>query len=479
MASGVRRRFSFPGALFAPFILWFLMPFLVGGGPRTLLPGGRVFRWNPSERVKYLMDKDLSDPEWAGIAAVVRDSFTKWEEISTASLKIENPGSGFLDEDVTVSNFGVITNLPRPENPIVLDADGSIIDSLLGAGASNTVLGFSGIRASNSQSLNYIYGFALLNGLQTAQAARFASVTLHEIGHLLGLDHTQAGRAMAGGILADNSLVPVMYPFAQLFGPSAPLRDDVAWFSWLYPEADFRATTGTIKGTISRPTGTPIGGVNVVAVQVALGVDESFIESSEETVSVVSDFLIKGDGSYELPGLSPGQYVVFIEPLEPAFVGGSSVGPFDTRFTNFPKDYYNGEGEAGFLEDDPTQMVAIDVGAGETLTAIDLMLNEPVNQLDLLEDDGEMLFTFQEGFSFPFWGKSDLPPRTSPPSKLDLGPLEVHSPEQNRVLVTWGVWPPAPEADRPRRCEAVSGCTPFATSRLAPLLPTTCRRSLH
>ncbi len=406
MASGVRRRFSFPGTPFAPFILWFLMPFLVGGGPRTLLPGGRVFHWNPSERVKYLMDKDLSDPEWAGVAAVVRDSFTKWEEISTASLKIENPGSGFLDEDVTVSNFGVITNLPRPENPIVLDADGSIIDSLLGAGASNTVLGFAGIRASNSQSLNYIYGFALLNGLQTAQAARFASVTLHEIGHLLGLDHTQAGRPMAGGILADNRLVPVMYPFAQLFGPSAPLRDDVAWFSWLYPEADFRATTGTIKGTISRPTGTPIAGVNVVAVQVALGVDESFIESSEETVSVVSDFLIKGDGSYELPGLSPGQYVVFIEPLEPAFVGGSSVGPFDTRFTNFPKDYYNGEGEAGFLEDDPTQMVAIDVGAGETLTAIDLMLNEPVNQLDLLEDDGEMLFTFQEGFSFPFWGKS-------------------------------------------------------------------------
>ena len=75
--------------------------------------------------------------------------------------------------------------------------------------------------------------------------------------------------------------------------------------------------------------------------------------------------------------------------------------------------------------------------------------------------------------------RADLPPRTSPPSKLDLGPLEVHSPEQNRVLVTWGVWPPAPEADRPRRCEAVSGCTPFATSRLAPLLPTTCRRSLH
>ncbi len=79
-------------------------------------------------------------------------------------------------------------------------------------------------------------------------------------------------------------------------------------------------------------------------------------------------------------------------------------------------------------------------------------------------------------FSIPF---NDLPPRASPPSKLDLGPLEVHSREQNRVLETWGVWPPAPAADRPRRCEAVSGCTPFATSRLTPLLPTTCRRSRH
>ncbi len=35
--------------------------------------------------------------------------------------------------------------------------------------------------------------------------------------------------------------------------------------------------------------------------------------------------------------------------------------------------------------------------------------------------------------------ESDLPPRTSPPSNLDPGALEVHSTEQNRVLVTWGV----------------------------------------
>ena len=382
------------------------MPLLIGGGPRTLLPEGRVFRWNPAEPVRYRMDKDLSDPEWAGVADIVRESFSKWEQVSTASLRIENPAPGFLDEDVTASNFGSVTNLPRPENPIVFDADGTIIDSLLGAGASDTVLGFAGIRSSDPQTLSYLYGFALLNGLQTGQAARFASVTLHEIGHLLGLDHTQAGRAMAGGILADNRLVPVMYPFAQLFGPDAPLRDDVAWFSWLYPEEDFGATTGTIKGTISRPTGTLLEGANVVAVQVSPGGGESLVESSEEMVSVVSDFLIKGDGSYELPGLTPGQYVVFIEPLEPAFVGGSSVGPFDTRVTNFPKDYYNGEGESGFLEDDPTQMVAIGVGAGETVTGIDLILNEPVNQLELLEDDGEMLFVFPEGFSFPFWGKS-------------------------------------------------------------------------
>ena len=52
----------------------------------------------------------------------------------------------------------------------------------------------------------------------------------------------------------------------------------------------------------------------------------------------------------------------------------------------------------------------------------------------------------------------DLPPRTSPPSKLDPGPFEVHSKGSGPVPATWGVGPLAPEADRPRRCEADAGC---------------------
>ncbi|MDA2928134.1 hypothetical protein MYX78_13070, partial [Acidobacteria bacterium AH-259-G07] len=38
------------------------------------------------------------------------------------------------------------------------------------------------------------------------------------------------------------------------------------------------------------------------------------------------------EGSYVIPGLLPGSYLIFIEPLLPSFTGGSRVGPFDNRF---------------------------------------------------------------------------------------------------------------------------------------------------
>ena len=119
---------------------------------------------------------------------------------------------------------------------------------------------------------------------------------------------------------------------------------------------------------------------------------------------MVSDFLVTDDGSYQLPGLPPGSYVVFIEPLDPEFTEGSSVGPYDVRFTGFPKDYYNGAGESGTSKDDPAEKVVVEVGAGEVVSGIDLRTNEEVNRLSLLEDDGEMIFEFPAGFSFPFFG---------------------------------------------------------------------------
>ncbi len=240
---------------------------------------------------------------------------------------------------------------------IIFDHDGQITEDIFGAGSSSNVLGFASAVRLDSQGKTFDYAFAVLNGPNSTDVL-FAPTILHELGHLIGLDHTQTGFEFAESVTsADNTSVPVMYPILQWQGTRVLLRDDIAWVSWLYPTPEFRTTTGTITGKVLRASGAPLLGANVVAVQV-----QDLGESRNERVSVVSDFLVNSDGSFEIPGLTPGNYYVFVEPIDPGFIMGSSVGPYEQRFTSFAKDYFNDPGEGS--EEDPLLKTVVAVPSG-------------------------------------------------------------------------------------------------------------------
>jgi hypothetical protein len=388
------------------FVCLIMVSLLFAGGPRAVF-NNQALKWNVNNLntfpVRYVMDNGpLGALTQDQGAVLVRQGFQKWEDVSTSSMKFSD--HGVLDMDIVTDNYEsfVFTGQPRPDNPVIFDSDGSIIDDQFGVGSKESVLGFAVEPNSDLDTLEFLSGWMVLNGTLASPIGLFPRVIAHEIGHLIGLDHTQINSSLAFNFNStDDVLVPVMFPFAFPNGPDGPIRDDIAWVSWLYPSGNFQSSTGTIKGNILRRTGGALQGANVVAVQV----DAQGQESREEVVSVVSSFL-GTEGRYEIPGLAPGDYAVFIEPLNPLFVAESGVGPFDSRLTNFPKDYYNGSNESGGDTDDPTQKTLLTVGAGQALLAVDLIANEPLRPLADLKDDDEIPFEFPEGFTFPFFGTS-------------------------------------------------------------------------
>ena len=363
------------------------------GLPIATTPSGNFVRWHST--VTYTPDRgslgSLSNDQ---AVALVSDIFGTWKNVPTASLNIQQ--DGLLSQDVTAANYlSFYRNRADGLHPVIFDSDGSIIDAIFGNGAHQNTLGF-GVPywtvSSTDQSIDggITDADSVLNGAfiggrgDTVQIPldQFKTTFVHELGHFLGLGHSQINLGLAfDRNFSNDQPVPLLFPFSLSNQLPVLTEDDKAQISRLYPNPAMTSSTGTIRGRILLPDGTtPFQGANVIARRI----DDPITVA----VSSISGFRYRGTGSnanfgstdtslqgvYEINNLPPGNYTVEVEPIYPEFIGGSGVGPLDPPADlPGPSEYYSGAAESS--NDGPATAAIVAVGAGQALDNINIILN--------------------------------------------------------------------------------------------------------
>jgi hypothetical protein len=356
--------------LAAAFVAALPLAALAGGplsicGPATQPSTSNVAVKYPTATVTLRLDQGTLGPLTnAQARTLVSDAVALWNNVPTSTIDIAVSTSA-LSTDVVSTNVSTYYNqFNDGVNPVIYDTDGTIIDSVFGGGASDSVLGFAGSRGTGC---SYTEGQAVMSGKLLSLAnptpfnrispAQMANVITHEIGHLIGLDHTQIDGAQ--GLSSSN--YPMMYPVA--YRSSTTLHeDDVAAVSALYPASNVDAVYGTLSGTFTTSGGSPLPGANIWA------------QGTGGTFSNVSDYLAQGNGAFSLK-LPPGTYTLHAQAIETGFTAGSSVGPYSESIADasFQPPFYssaNGGGSAFAVAlggGTPTQ-VTITAGCSGTVT---------------------------------------------------------------------------------------------------------------
>jgi hypothetical protein len=137
----------------------------------------------------------------------------------------------------------------------------------------------------------------------------------HEIGHLLGLDHSAV-------------LSAVMYPYVGTGAAAAIDSDDRIAIAAVYPKADAQPVGATLKGSVVGSTGA-IFAAQVVAVNA----------NGEPVATGLSD----QSGQFELRGVPAGDYRLYAEPLDGPVDPNNLAGIYRlAKSDSFPTEFLAG-----------------------------------------------------------------------------------------------------------------------------------------
>lgn len=296
-------RISRRTVLHAPFIIAALGVLAVGGTAYSfvrLTTGDNVtgLHWASSPARYTIQSAGSKDvPDQSG-AQAIRLAFATWSAVDGSGERlVEDPTNSnmakvhandgvnlvFFDETNATGLF-TGADFIIAITPVFFDGSGALLDA---------DIVFNGF--------NHSFSTDLRGGTYDVQ-----NIATHEAGHFLGLDHT--------GIYGAT-----MIPFA--FEQDVRLRslekDDISGLTTIYPTA----LEGRLTGAIVLDGGTAPDGAHVVAVNVATG------EPQSGTLTLAG-------GGFSIEGVLPGQYHVYVEPLDGPVSGANlQRGSVTTGFT--------------------------------------------------------------------------------------------------------------------------------------------------
>lgn len=317
--------------------------------PRTLHSGyppdaaGRVMKWDLSTfadgAIPYWINPTIPagftplEPTNSAdvIVAKVHEAFRAWENVSTSTVKFRF--AGFTDAGDAGDGRMVVSFSTAP-------AHGGPIDTGCRAAAqSSPATGPAGVILTRSFVGQILECDPTIHPLPLPPANRdiqvawwvgdvpppspapggrqgrvdLQGILTHEIGHVLGLDHTGT---------AETATMTIWNDAGETLG-GLSLRtlsaDDEIGVSTLYPEKEFLRSRGTISGRVVREqNGSPVFGAHVVAMDADSGVIVA------ATITGLSDVGADGiparfqqrSGQYRLAGLPPGTYRIYAEPFD-------------------------------------------------------------------------------------------------------------------------------------------------------------------
>ncbi|MBX7222802.1 MAG: hypothetical protein K1Y36_22830 [Blastocatellia bacterium] len=392
-------------------------PVQAGGFLAVDEASGTPIAWPRHEAFYNLDSGPLGNIPESQARELVRTAFHNWTTQPGVGLTVRE-GQPVHDRDgkpvdVTSSNIEQVLNyslrdlvesdtypLPDGQSPIIFDNDGKLLEMLYGPNSG--VIGLAGFEVVQTKPpFQAVEGIAFLNGLFTDgnpdnslgveySAAQFQGIVTHEMGHFLGLDHSQVNgpsvvfdRDIFGFGKAPADSIETMYPFSKPetgIASGTPARDDAVALARLYPAPDFASQTGFISGRVQQPDGaTILQGVNVVARNLAAPFDDAIsqVSGARYRPPFFSSALTSKppgpaalEGLYELPGLTPqATYVVAIEPN----AGGGFVPPLTLGYQG---EFFSGSQESGNPELDPPALRAeLKLAPGQVLEDINVTLN--------------------------------------------------------------------------------------------------------